>query len=94
MRRRQRYFDQAGNVEVSVSSMGFIGWLQLLFIGLKLTNYISWSWYWVLAPLWISSILGLSVILVLLVFGIVVVMTEGNKLGRKPPTKNDNDTVY
>ena len=80
-------------MEVSVISMGFIGWLQLLFIGLKLTNYISWSWYWVLAPLWISSILGLSVILVMII-GVVVITLKGNKLGRKPPTKNDNDTVY
>ena len=30
--------------------MGFFGWLTLLFVGLKLTGYISWSWWWVLAP--------------------------------------------
>jgi hypothetical protein len=27
--------------------------LTILFIGLKLTNYIHWSWLWVLAPSWI-----------------------------------------
>lgn len=26
--------------------------LTLLFIGLKLTGYIAWSWWLVLAPLW------------------------------------------
>ena len=26
--------------------------LTLLFVGLKLTNYIDWSWWWVLAPIW------------------------------------------
>lgn len=26
--------------------------LALLFIGLKLTGHIDWSWWWVLAPLW------------------------------------------
>lgn len=26
--------------------------LGLMFIGLKLTGYIAWSWLWVLAPLW------------------------------------------
>lgn len=31
---------------------GFIGLLTLLFIGLKLGNVITWSWWWVLAPLW------------------------------------------
>lgn len=30
----------------------FFGWLTLLFIGLKLTGHISWSWVWVLSPLW------------------------------------------
>lgn len=27
--------------------------LTILFIGLKLTNYIDWSWWWTLSPLWI-----------------------------------------
>lgn len=27
--------------------------LFLLFLGLKLTGYIAWSWWWVTAPLWI-----------------------------------------
>lgn len=26
--------------------------LTLLFIGLKLTGFIDWSWWWVLAPVW------------------------------------------
>jgi hypothetical protein len=32
--------------------ISFMGLLTLLFIGLKLTNYIDWSWLWVLAPIW------------------------------------------
>jgi hypothetical protein len=28
--------------------------LQIAFIALKLMNYITWSWVWVLSPLWIS----------------------------------------
>jgi hypothetical protein len=27
--------------------------LTVLFIGLKITNIITWSWIWVLSPLWI-----------------------------------------
>lgn len=30
----------------------FFGLLTLIFITLKLTGYINWSWWWVLAPLW------------------------------------------
>jgi hypothetical protein len=36
--------------------IGFAGLLQVLFIGLKLTGYITWSWFWVLSPIWISAI--------------------------------------
>lgn len=41
----------------SKASMGFISWLTLLFIGLKLTGYIAWSWWWVLSPLWLPLVL-------------------------------------
>ena len=30
----------------------FFGFLTLIFITLKLINYIDWSWWFVLAPLW------------------------------------------
>lgn len=31
--------------------------LFVLFVGLKLTGYIAWSWIWVTAPLWIAIII-------------------------------------
>jgi transmembrane Fragile-X-F protein len=43
--------------------------VPLTFIVLKLTGVISWSWWWVLSPLWISGILlavALCAVLVLL----------------------------
>lgn len=33
-------------------SLSFLHLLALLFIGLKLTDHIDWSWWWVLSPLW------------------------------------------
>lgn len=30
----------------------FLGILALIFITLKLTGHIAWSWLWVLSPLW------------------------------------------
>lgn len=33
--------------------IGFVGLLTIVFITLKLTHVIAWSW-WVLSPLWIS----------------------------------------
>ncbi|HIR49032.1 MAG TPA: hypothetical protein IAB35_03550 [Candidatus Faecimonas gallistercoris] len=50
------------------SGMGFISVLTLMFVVLKLTNNISWSWIWVLSPIWIS------LILIVLVFGIILVI--------------------
>ena len=35
--------------------------IQIVFIILKLTNLIHWSWPWVLSPLWISAIITLLV---------------------------------
>jgi hypothetical protein len=37
----------------------FVSLLLLLFIGLKLTGEIAWSWWWVLSPVWIPFVLGL-----------------------------------
>ena len=39
--------------------IGFVGLLTILFIGLKLTHYIDWSWLWVLSPMWIGFIVVL-----------------------------------
>ena len=37
--------------------------LALLFIGLKLTGYIAWSWWWVLAPIWLPVTIFLPFII-------------------------------
>lgn len=34
--------------------IGFVGLLTIVFITLKLTRVIAWSWWWVLSPFWIS----------------------------------------
>lgn len=45
-------------VSVNVGGV-FPALLTTLFVGLKLTNYISWPWVWVLSPLWIPLALWL-----------------------------------
>jgi len=39
--------------ETRRDGIGFFGLLAVLFIGLKLTGFITWSWWWVLGPLWL-----------------------------------------
>lgn len=31
---------------------GFFGTLLLIFVVLKVAGLVTWSWWWVLAPLW------------------------------------------
>jgi hypothetical protein len=38
-------------------SIGLGPLMFLLFLGLKLTGHIDWSWWWVTAPLWITFLL-------------------------------------
>lgn len=42
----------SSNSSASGDGIGFFGLLTILFIALKLTGQIDWSWLWVLAPLW------------------------------------------
>ncbi len=55
----------------SSSGIGFPGLLTVLFVGLKLTGHITWPWVWVLSPLWISALIGLTVVAIFLIIAIV-----------------------
>jgi hypothetical protein len=44
--------------------IGFFGFLTILFIGLKLGNIIDWSWWWVLAPTWMSITLACVILFI------------------------------
>jgi hypothetical protein len=55
------------NNSTSTGGVGFFGLLTILFIALKLTGYITWSWWWVLSPIWIP-------VVVLVVFFIILVV--------------------
>ena len=43
------------------SGVSFLDLLTLVFIALKLTGYIDWSWWWVLSPIWIPVIILLII---------------------------------
>lgn len=51
------------NNVTSIAAPGFpiVSVLTIVFVVLKLTNAIAWSWWWVLSPLWISAALGLGI---------------------------------
>jgi len=51
------------------SGISIIGLLGVVFIVLKLTGNIDWSWWWVLAPFW-----GGACITLLLAFVIIAIV--------------------
>lgn len=55
---------------VNNNGIGFLGLLTLIFVGLKLAEIgvvATWSWWWVLSPLWIPLALFAAVMFVALV---------------------------
>ena len=41
--------------------------LFLIFLVLKLTNVINWSWWWVTSPLWIGAAFAIIVVAIVLI---------------------------
>ena len=65
----------------SSGGIGLSGLLFIIFLVLKLTNNIDWSWIWVASPIWIPVslivafylgvfLISLFVLLVLSIFGL------------------------
>jgi hypothetical protein len=55
------------NVSVQVGP-NFLGLLTIVFITLKLTGYIAWSWWWVLSPLWLGFVVVIGVMAIVFLF--------------------------
>lgn len=53
------------NIEV-IMKIGICSVLGLIFVTLKLTGVIAWSWLWVLLPFWGPLVICLLVVLILL----------------------------
>lgn len=49
--------------------IGFTGLLTIVFITLKLTEVIAWSWWWVFAPIWVP-------LLIVILIGVVVAILQ------------------
>jgi hypothetical protein len=57
----------ANDVKVS-GGIGFAGLLAIVFIVLKLTKVITWSWWWVTCPLWLPWALAIVVAVIYFIF--------------------------
>lgn len=60
---------------VTVKSFGLSTVLTLIFLVLKLTEHITWSWFWVFSPLLFSFVLWVLV----LAFLCILIVMAANK---------------
>ena len=51
------------------NGIGFCGLLTIVFIVLKLLKIITWSWIWVVAPLWIPIVLIVLFVMIAFIIG-------------------------
>lgn len=54
----------SSNNNVSSGGVSFAGLLAIVFIALKLTGHIAWSWWWVLSPIWIPLLVAIVCLVV------------------------------
>lgn len=77
----------------------FLGALFLILLTLKLTGVITWSWWWVTAPLWgpVALFVGGLIIFLLVFIGVMIGMVLAAWLFKgldKPKTKRPQPPFY
>lgn len=59
--------------------LSLLGALTIVFVILKLTKVIVWSWWWVLAPAWIPITLSIGFAIIMLIIGGVIFLSAIKK---------------
>lgn len=62
--------------------VGLCAVLFIVFLVLKLTHLIDWSWWWITAPVWIPVAIGL-VIVIVAAFAVILNARKFKRLRRK-----------
>lgn len=60
-------------VTITKGGIGLDLVLFFIFLVLKLTNLIDWSWWWVTSPLW----LGYAIIIACVIIGLLIALLGG-----------------
>jgi hypothetical protein len=63
--------------EKSVGGWGVGTVLFFIFLVLKLTGNIDWSWWWVTSPLWIPIALVVAIFLIIALFTLIISFFNG-----------------
>ena len=56
----------SNNEKHTFSGISFIVMLTIVYITLKLTHVINWSWLWVLSPIWIGYFIVFAIMAIVL----------------------------
>lgn len=65
-------------------AVAFLTFLTFIFIILKLFNAVTWSWVWVLFPLWFSTALIIAILIIFIIYLIISLIAKKNN-------KNDDN---
>ena len=57
---------KSGAVGVTIPTV-----VQIVFLILKLTKLIDWSWFWVLSPMWIGAALWIVLFVIIILIVII-----------------------
>lgn len=66
------------NIKIDTST-NILGFLGVLFVGLKLTKFINWSWWIVLLPFYAGLILLIAILLTLFLYELLSSFLNKNK---------------
>ena len=59
--------------QITPINSGILTMMFIVFLTLKLTGNIDWSWWWVTSPLWLPIAILFTVVLVLFIAGVIAV---------------------
>ena len=60
----------------SGGGIGLLGGVFLVFLFLKLSGTLAWSWWWVAAPIWAPIALIVFLLVVLVIFRVIAEVIE------------------
>jgi len=63
--------------QVTTINSGILTILFVVFLVLKLTGNIDWSWWWVTSPLWLPIALTFFIVSIIFVVSIIILFGKG-----------------
>jgi uncharacterized protein (DUF983 family) len=60
------------NKNTSSGGLGICGVTFIVFLILKLCDVINWSWWWVTAPIWIPTVLFITICVVVFIVSFII----------------------